>query len=131
VFKTGAAVWPRFFFSTGILLEYGHFPHSVLIESAMPGYAHLIHLGLRDGTYGRTIGEYQFTYNDGKNSWVRTFDGEPSLAEFLIGDVAVPPDVVDGALDQLRAEGHVTLAEIDIRESEAPAMGLEQLPSES
>jgi len=97
----------------------------------MPGYAHLIRLGLREGTYGRTVGEYQFTYSEGSKSWVRTFDDEPSLAEFLISDVAVPAIVVDKALDQRLEEGHVTLAEIDIRESEAPAMGLQQLPSES
>ena len=97
----------------------------------MPGYANLIRLGLREGTYGKTIGEYQFTYSEGSKSWVRTFDDEPSLAEFLINDVAVPTDVVERAMDQLRGEGHVTLAEIDIRESEAPAMGLEQLPSDS
>src|SRR5205814_10179387 len=103
----------------------------ILIESAMPGYAHLIRLGVREGTYGKTVGEYQFTYSEGSKSWVRTFDDEPSLAEFLISDVAIPADVVDRALNQLRAEGRVTLAEIEIRESEAPAMGLQQLPSGS
>jgi len=97
----------------------------------MPGYANLVRLGLRDGTYGRTVGEYQFTYVDGGKSWARTFDGEASLAEFLRSNVAVPAEVVDGALEKLRGEGHVTLAEVDIRESEAPAMGLELMPSES
>ncbi len=96
----------------------------------MPGYAHIIRVGLRDGTYGGTVGEYQFTYTEGSNSWVRTFDGESSLAEFLASDIGVPGQVVDSTIDQLRREGNVTLADIDIRDSEAPAMGLEQLPSD-
>ena len=96
----------------------------------MLGFAHIIRLGVREGTYGRTIGEYQFTYNDGRKSWVRTFDGGASLAEFLRSDAAIPADVVAAALEELRGAGKTTNADVEIRESEAPAMGLEQLPSD-
>src|SRR5512146_2705079 len=97
----------------------------------MPGYAHLFRLDLREGTYGRTVGQYQFTYTEGGKTWSRTFDDDSSLAEFLGSYVAVPAAVVQRALDQLRREGSVTLADGDIEESEAPAMGLAQLPSDS
>ena len=75
----------------------------------MLGFAHIIRLGVREGTYGRTIGEYQFTYNDGRKSWVRTFDGGASLAEFLRSDAAIPADVVAAALEELRGAGKTTI----------------------
>jgi hypothetical protein len=109
----------------------GHSAGAIFIESPMPGYANLVRLGLREGTSGRSVGAYQFTYVDGGRSWDRTFDQESALAEFLRSNVAVPAKVVDSALEELRGEGHVTLTEVDIRESEAPAMGLELTPSES
>ena len=96
----------------------------------MPGFAHIIRLGVREGTYGRMLGEYQFTYHESGKSWVRTFDGEASLAEFLRSDVAISTEVVAAGMEELRASGKTTIADVEIRESEAPAMGLEQMPSE-
>lgn len=97
----------------------------------MPGYAHLVRLGVREATYGRTIGEYQFTYNSAGKSWVRTFDDEASLAEFLLSDVAIPQDIAGPAMSDLERIGNTTIANVEIPETEAAAMGLEQLPSES
>ena len=97
----------------------------------MLGFAHVIRLGVREGTYGRIVGEYQFTYNSGGNMWVRTFDDEASLAEFMGSDVAISPHVVASALEELSRSGSATVTDVEIRESEAPAMGLEQLPSDS
>jgi hypothetical protein len=39
-------------------------------------------------------------------------------------------DVVGSAFDQLLRAGNVTIADAEIKESGAPAMGLEQLPSD-
>jgi hypothetical protein len=97
----------------------------------MAGFAHIIRLGVREGTYGRIVGEYQFTYNEGGKSWVRTFGDEASLAEFLRSDIAIPPEVAAAAMEELRDAGKTTLTDVEIRESELPAMGLEDLPSDS
>jgi hypothetical protein len=97
----------------------------------MPGYANIFRLGAREGTYGKVVGEYQFTYSDGGKSWARTFDDEASLIEFLQRDVAVSAEIAEKGMDELRRAGRTTLADVDIRESEAPAMGLRQLPSDS
>jgi hypothetical protein len=96
----------------------------------MPGFVHIFRLGAREGTYGRTVGEYQFTYNAAGKSWTRTFDDEASLIEFLRSDVALLVDVTTKAVDEVRRVGNTTIADVDIRESEAPAMGLEQLPTD-
>jgi hypothetical protein len=109
----------------------GHFWPAILIESGMSGYVHIFRLGMREGTYGKIVGEYQFTYSASGKSWVRTFDDEASLLEFLRSDVAIPEDVAESALGELRRTGKTTIADVEIRESEAPAMGLEQLPSET
>ncbi len=100
------------------------------IESAMPGFAHLVRLGTREGTYGTIVGQYQFTYNTGGKSWVRTFDDEHTLAQFLRSEVGVVPEVTDRAIEELHSTGHVTLPDIEIEEVHAPALGLEQLPSD-
>ena len=50
--------------------------------------------------------------------------------KFLRSDAAIPADVVAAALEELRGAGKTTIADVEIRESEAPAMGLEQLPSD-
>lgn len=96
----------------------------------MPGFAHVIRLGAREGTYGKIFGEYQFTYSEGGKAWVRVFDSEASLSEFLRSDAALAPDVVGGAIDQLLRAGNVTIADVEIKESDAAAMGLEQLPGD-
>ncbi len=96
----------------------------------MIGLAHIVLLGAREGTYGKTLGQYQFTLNASGNSWVRTFDSEDKLLEFLVSDISVPADIADRALAEARRNGNSTIAEVEIRESEAPAMGLEQLPSD-
>ncbi len=97
---------------------------------SMVGFAHIVLLGTREGTSGRVFGQYQFTLSAGGNSWVRTFDREERLLEFLRSDIAVTPAAAESALEELRRSGNTTIANIEFRESEAPAMGLEQLPSD-
>ncbi len=97
----------------------------------MPGYAHIVRLGLREGTYGRTVGDYQFTYNASGKTWARTFEDEDSLAEFLVNNAAIPRDIADPAMSELARVGNATIANVEIPETEAGAMGLEQMPSET
>jgi len=97
----------------------------------MPGYAHLVRLGAREGTYGQTVGEYQFTYSSAGKTWARTFGDEASLSEFLLSEAAIPQDIVDPAMSDLARIGNVTIANVEIPETEAAAMGLEQIPSEA
>jgi hypothetical protein len=100
-------------------------------NQVMPGYAHIFRIGMREGTYGRIVGEYQFTYSDGGKTWVRTFDDQAALSDFLGSDIAVPAEIIEKALEDLHRAGKTTIADVEIRESEAPAMGLEQLPSDA
>ncbi len=96
----------------------------------MIGFAHIVLLGAREGTYGKTLGQDQFTLNASGNSWVRTFDSEDKLLEFLVSDISLPAEIAESAVADVRQNGNTTIADVEIRESEAPAMGLEQLPSD-
>ncbi len=94
----------------------------------MPGYLHIFRLP--EAVNDRQATRYQLNYTVGGNSYVRVFNPE-GLDEFLRSNVGVAPEAAEEALRQLRCDGRTTIAEVDIRESEAPAMGLEQLPSDS
>lgn len=93
----------------------------------MAGYIHIFRTELATGTYGSSITEYQLTYTSGRNSWARTFDGE-GLEEFLVHDVGLAPEDAATILDRARLQGNVTVADINIPESEAGALGLQQMP---
>ncbi len=97
----------------------------------MPGYAHLFRLGAREATHGTSVTEYQFTYNGGGDSWARTFDDEASLAKFLRSNVGLTHARTDQVLTELQRSGKITIAEVDIPENQAPAIGLEQMPSDN
>ncbi len=96
----------------------------------MSGYAHIFRLGTRTGTHGGTLDEYQFTYNMGANSWARTFDDLGALSEFLRSNVGLTHTRTDEAVSLLRQAGKITIAEVEIPEHLAPALGLEQMPSD-
>ncbi|MGI9100940.1 MAG: hypothetical protein ACR2IF_00720 [Terriglobales bacterium] len=95
----------------------------------MPGYVHIFRLGSEPHNGGQAP-RYQLNYTVGGNSYVRVFD-PGGLDEFLRSNVGVTAEASDSVLQQLQRDGRATIAEVEIRESEAPAMGLEQLPSDS
>jgi hypothetical protein len=53
------------------------------------------------------------------------------LEEFLDSDIGLDARLVEKAIEELRRTGKVTIADVGIRETELPAMGLEQLPSDA
>ena len=95
----------------------------------MAGYAHIITLGEMVDAAGIRVPQYQFTYNDGSNSYARTFD-EMGLVEFLKDDIALAPDVLNDVLTGLRARGNVNIADLHIPQQEASVMGLKEVPSD-
>jgi hypothetical protein len=95
----------------------------------MAGYAHIIKLGEVVDSAGIRVPEYQFTYNDGSNSYARTFD-EVGLVEFLKEDIALTPESLNALLTDLRDRGNTNVANLDIREQDASVMGLKEVPSD-
>jgi hypothetical protein len=95
----------------------------------MAGYAHIITLGEVVDSAGIRVPEYQFTYNDGNNSYARTFD-ETGLIEFLTEDIALTPEVLNLALTQLRDKGNANVPDIHIPSQDASVMGLKEVPSD-
>ncbi len=95
----------------------------------MPGRLHIFQLGTHKGKYGE-IRDYQVNYNNAGNTWTATLD-EDKLKEFLAHNAVVEKDAADRALAELHRSGHTTLADIEIPESEAGAMGLIQQPSDA
>jgi hypothetical protein len=96
----------------------------------MPGFLHIFFVGTELGPYGKAVLHYQLTYSTGGNSYVRVFS-EPGLEEFLDSDIGLDARLVEKAIEELRRTGKVTIADVGIRETELPAMGLEQLPSDA
>jgi len=99
------------------------------IEPLMAGYAHIIKLGEVVDSAGISVPEYQFTYNDGSNSYARTFD-EMGLVEFLKEDIALTPEALNALLTELRDRGNTNLAGLDIAHQDASVMGLKEVPSD-
>jgi hypothetical protein len=96
----------------------------------MAGYIHIFRTEASTGTYGaRAIAEYQLNYVSGGKSFGGTMD-EVRLEEFLTHDVAMTPDTTGEIHDRVRLHGNVTLPDVEIRESEAGAAGLRELPSD-
>jgi hypothetical protein len=96
----------------------------------MPGYAHIFRLGTRKAAHGATVSEYQFTYNRAGHTWARTFDGQASLERFLRSNVGLTHARTEQALSELGRSGKITIAEAEIAENAAPALGLKQMPSD-
>lgn len=95
----------------------------------MAGYAHIFTLGEVVDSAGIRVPEYQFTYNDGINSYARTFD-EMGLLEFLKDELGLTPDVFNLALTELRDKGNANISDLDIPQHEASALGLAEVPSD-
>ncbi len=86
-------------------------------------------LSSHKGKYGGVVREFQVNYNANGN----TFSGvmpEEKLTEFLASKAGVSPDRLELILAELRRNHEFTLSDVEIRESEAPAMGLDQAPSD-
>ncbi len=95
----------------------------------MPGFAHIFRVGEATGTYGKRVFEYQLNYTVGGNTYARVFD-EDGLDQFLRSDLALTPEMADQTMRELRESGKATVANVEIPAHEAPALGLQQLPSE-
>ena len=96
----------------------------------MAGYIHIFRTEAATGTYGApSIAEYQLNYVTGGKTFGGTMD-ETRLEEFLVRDVGFTADVTAEILDRVRLHGNVTLPDVEIRTSEAGAMGLRELPSD-
>jgi len=95
----------------------------------MAGYIKLTRLARRTGTDNRDLAEYQVNYTVGGASYVIAYD-DPKLREFLLRKVALDQHDFEAIIDQLRREGHATIGDVDISESEASSMGMEQVPDD-
>ncbi len=95
----------------------------------MAGYIHIFRNEVATGTYGGSAVEYQLTYALGTHSWAGTFD-EAGLEEFLEKQVGLPAESVAEAVSRARLQGNVNISEVTIKESEAGAMGLHQMPAD-
>lgn len=96
----------------------------------MPGFAHIFLVGSEESqSSARRVPQYQFTYNTGGNSYVRVFD-EKGLEEFLRSEAGVLGEVAGKAIEELRRAGSTTITGVDIKDHEAPGLGLQQLPSD-
>ena len=95
----------------------------------MAGYIHIFRSEVATGTLGRSAAEYQLTYTTGGNSYASSF-GEAELEEFLVRHVGLTLDEAGTVMDRVRLQGNATLPDIELRETEIGAMGLEQSPSD-
>ncbi len=95
----------------------------------MAGYIHIFRSDVATGTYGSSATEYQLTYSNGNVSYAGTFN-EAGLEEFLTTQLALAPENVAEAVTRARLQGNVTIAEVHVPESELPAMGLHEMPSD-
>jgi hypothetical protein len=95
----------------------------------MAGFVHIFRLGAEQQQHGRAVPQYQLNYNVGGNTYVRVFD-EHGLSEFLHSDIGLLATAADGALEELHRAGTATITDVKIKDFEAPALGLEQLPSD-
>jgi len=68
---------------------------------------------------------YQFTFDTGGNAYARVFT-EDGLIEFLAEEIAVRADVLKEALDELSMTGKTNIPNIEMTETDAAAMGLQE-----
>ncbi len=94
----------------------------------MESYAHIVAVGVADGTYGRKIPEYQITLNAGGASWARSLEGDGELMTFLESSLALRKDIVEAAVRKLRETGNATISAVEIEETEASELGLVKTP---
>ncbi|MGE0406681.1 MAG: hypothetical protein AB7O65_10295 [Candidatus Korobacteraceae bacterium] len=95
----------------------------------MNGYFHIFRTGFHEHPQGRSIPEYQVDYAGLGKLYSRTLE-EPELVDFLREEAALDTAVLNRTLEALRSSGHVTIADIEMSESEIPALGFKQVPTE-
>jgi hypothetical protein len=93
------------------------------------GYAHIIKLGTIEDAERHPVPQYQFTYNDGRSTFGRTFD-EDGLVEFLSEEVGLAPDIHNRVIDDLHQLGNTSINDLHIAENEMAALGFMQVASE-
>ena len=93
------------------------------------GFAHILALGAVEDSSGLRVPQYQFTFNDGGNSYGRTFD-EARFVEFLREDIGLLPDVLDRVLSDLREHGHSTITDLHLSGNDTAFMALGQVSSD-
>jgi len=97
-------------------------------QSIMETYAHIVAVGVADGTYGKKLPEYQIMLNAGGASWARTVEGDTELQTFLESRLALRRDIVEAAVRSLRETGQAMIREVDFPENEAPILGFQKAP---
>jgi hypothetical protein len=70
---------------------------------------------------------FQFTFNEGGNVYSRVFT-EEELLEFLVEDMALRAEIVDGAMRELHTAGNTMIGDLEIKPTEAAEMGLTEVP---
>lgn len=92
------------------------------------GYVHLFALPPVTAD-SETVGvpQYQFTFNSGGNAYSRVLKGDEALIEFLGEEIGLRADVLKSAVDELRSVGKTTIADVDVSENEAAALGLQEV----
>ena len=90
------------------------------------GYAHIFALPPQTDSQGLRLSLFQFTFNAGGNAYSKVFD-EPALVNFLSEEIGLRADVVDSTLNQLRSLGNSTVANVELTENDAAAMGMEEV----
>ena len=93
------------------------------------GFARILKIGEVNDSAGVRVPQYQFIYNVGGNNFSRSYD-EISLIEMLTEEVGLRSDILDQALTDLRRDGHATIADVEISENNAAAMGLQEVGSD-
>ncbi len=98
----------------------------------MPGYLYIFVLdgAAPDGRMPGSKVSYQLSYTTPGSAFVRVYDPE-HLREFLISKIALYDAALERVMTQLRTTGRANIADVEISEQEAAALGMEQVPSES
>lgn len=95
----------------------------------MPGYIHITRLSARTGTDNIPLETYQVNYNVSGVTYAIAWT-EEELADFL--RLKLPLDHLDfeKVMTRLHENGHANIAEVDLPETEASAMGMEMMPDD-
>jgi hypothetical protein len=92
------------------------------------GYAHIFPVPSPLKTPAAHGPTYQFTFNDGENSYAKILD-EDQLVEFLADEIGLQSDVVNGAMGELHTAGKAIIGDLEISQNEAAELGLEEVPT--
>jgi hypothetical protein len=95
----------------------------------MPGYIHITRLSARTGTDNVPLESFQVNYNVSGVTYAVAWT-EQELAEFLRLKVPLDDVEFEEVMRRLRENGHANIAEVDLPEAEASAMGMEMMPDD-